>query len=59
MKVKDILKEFESYDPDMDVRVFLKCKNASMGIDQILNYNKDVMIYLNSDDEKTLFNVAP
>ena len=59
MKVKEMIKELQSYPENADIRIFLKCKNTSVGIDQILNYNRDVMIYLNSDDEKTLFNIAP
>lgn len=59
MKVREFLEEISKYPEDADIRVFIKCKNTSVGIDQILRYNQDAMIYLDSDDEKNIMNIAP
>ena len=59
MKVKEIIEQLSEYSPEQEVRVFAQCKNKSVGINQILRYNTDIMIYLNKEDEKNLFDVKP
>lgn len=59
MKIKDVIKELSKYNEDIELRVFAKCKNSSVGIEYILPYNEDVMIYLDNEDEKILFNIKP
>lgn len=59
MKVGDLKKILDLYPDDLDIMVFIKCQNSSMGIDQVLQYNSDLMIYLDSNNEKKLKNIAP
>ena len=59
MKIKDVIKELSKYSEDAELRVFANCKNSSVGIKHILQYNTDIMLYLDSEDEKKLFNIKP
>ncbi|MCH5167406.1 MAG: hypothetical protein J1F35_05875 [Erysipelotrichales bacterium] len=59
MKVKEIIEKLSEFDENQEVRVFAQCKNKSLGINYVLQYNTDVMIYLDKEDEKNLFNINP
>ena len=59
MTVKELKNCLSAYNENADVRVYIKCKNTIVGIDQVLPYNTDVMVCLNMEDEKLLFNITP
>lgn len=60
MKIKELIEGLSSYSKDdMEVRVLINCKNITVGVEQILPYNKYVMLCLNTKDEKNLINIRP
>lgn len=60
MKIKELIEELSSYPKDdLEVRVLINCKNITVGIEQVLPYNNSVMLCLDMNDEKNLFNIRP
>lgn len=59
MTIKELKDQIDKYSDDQEIRIFINCLNKSIGIDQILSYDTDVMIYPNREDEKELYNVRP